>query len=164
MIKKRLLNLKRGLFSSVLFSLLLAGSTFTNAVAQTTVQIGTETGANVSLPITTYYGYSYSQQIYTAAAMQAAGVTGPTTITKVRFSYVSGNTNNSSDWTVLMGNNAKSSYTSYTDWVLSADLSVNFSGTVSFPFPGGWLEIVLTTPFQWVWKWKYRMESFFHRC
>lgn len=57
---------------------------FLPRVAGQTGQIGTGTGTSVYLPIYSYYGYNYSQQIYTAAEMTAA-VGANNLITAVRF-------------------------------------------------------------------------------
>lgn len=146
---KKLLNFKQRLLSSVVFSLLFAGSCFTNATAQTTVQIGTSTGVNVNFPITSYWGYSYSQQIYTAADMLAAGVTGPGTISKLRFYLNTSSSANSTAWTVYMGATQKTSFNSTTDWIPVTALTSTFSGTVTFPAGNNWMEIVFTTPFIW---------------
>lgn len=75
-----------------------------------TVQVGSGTGTNIYLPIRAYYGYSYSQQIYTQAQIATLGQ-----ITKVRFYYSSGTYNNSTNWTVYLGHTSKTSFSSNTD-------------------------------------------------
>lgn len=126
-----------------------SGLVFSSLVAQTTVQIGTQTGTTEYAPITSCWNYSYSQQIYTAAEINAGGFNGPGTIDKLRFYYSSGATGSSTGWTVYIGNTTKTSFTSNTDWESSANLTNCFSGTVTYPGGGNWLEITLTTPYEW---------------
>ncbi len=117
----------------------------------TTVQIGTGTGTSQNIPITAYYGYSYGQQIYTAERIYASGGLPGAGIQKLRFYYAGGpaTVTNSSSWDVYIGHTAKTQFGSNTDWVSSTNLTQVFSGTVSFPAVGNWLEITLTTPFSW---------------
>ncbi|MEZ4891109.1 MAG: hypothetical protein R2779_11360 [Crocinitomicaceae bacterium] len=46
------------------------------------VQIGSGTGTSTNLPITSYYGYSYSQQLYTVSDLNTVGITGQAQISK----------------------------------------------------------------------------------
>lgn len=130
---------------------MLVGSFFQDATAQTTVQIGTGTTTSNVGPIASCYGYSYIQQIYTATEMIAGGSSQGGVISKVRFYFANttSGTNNSTDWTVYIGNTTKSIFTSNTDWVGTGSLTNCFSGTVSYPGNNNWLEITLTTPFIW---------------
>lgn len=114
----------------------------------TTVTVGTGTGTTSNLPIVSCYGYTYSQQIYYASELLAAGV-GAGQISKLRFKLSSGASTNSNGWTVYMGNSVKTQFTSTTDWEVIGNLSQVFSGTVTFPTAGNWMEIVFTTPFNW---------------
>jgi uncharacterized protein (TIGR02145 family) len=127
--------------------------------AQTTVSIGSGTTRSSAIPINSNYGYTYSQQVYLASDYNTAGGTGLTSISKLRFYYNgtgSGGTVGSStttttfdNWTIYMGNTSKSSFSSTTDWVPSSALTQVFSGTVTFPAPGNWMEITFATPFLW---------------
>ena len=85
-----------------------------------TVQIGTGTATTSYLPINGFYGYTYSQQIYTQAQINKAG-----NITKLRFFYVSGTITNSKDWVIYMGHTTKTTFSSTT---------VVCSPTISFTF------------------------------
>lgn len=118
--------------------------------AQTTVTVGTGTGTTTSLPITSCYGYTYGQQLYTASEISAAGgSTSAGVITKIRFYFSSGASTNSDNWTVYIGNTTKTTFASTTDWVASTAMSMRFSGTVTYPAAGSWMEIPLSTPFSW---------------
>lgn len=95
------------------------------------------------LPITTYYGYSYSQQIYTPAQIGHAG-----TITQVSFLFNSGQSQNSSSWEIYMGHTSKNSFSSNTDWIDASVMTKVFDGTVNIPDPGNWMDMItLNTPF-----------------
>lgn len=118
--------------------------------AQTTYTIGTGTGTNPNFPIASCYGYTYSQQIYTAADLIAQGAS-IGTITKIRF-YVSSRpaTITASDnWKVYIGNTTKNAFVNNNDWEPIGGLPLAFAGTVIIPAANNWMEIVLTTPFQW---------------
>lgn len=116
----------------------------------TMVQVGTGSGTSGNIPITAYYGYSYSQQIYTAADLQTAGALPGANIQKIRFYLASGPaiTNNSS-WAIYIGNSSKTEFISNTDWVPVANLTQVFNGNVTFPANGNWMEITLTAPIAW---------------
>lgn len=120
--------------------------------AQTvTATVGTGTSNSYNAPVNSLYGYSYTQQLYPASLISAAGGSpsaGP--ITKIRFYIGSGvYSANNNAWTVYMGNTTKTAFSTTTDWVPLSSLTNVFSGTASFPSSAGWQEIVLTTPFIW---------------
>jgi hypothetical protein len=118
------------------------------STADVTVQIGYGTDISGQLPIYSCYNYNYSQQIYLGSEITdgggAAGL-----ISKIRF-YYAGNASefsNWSNWTVFLGNTAKTDFTSVADWVPVASMTQVFSGTIPVPLAGTWLEIMLPTPF-----------------
>lgn len=131
-----------------LFLLLMS---FLPMSAQVTVQVGTGTVGMANNPINSNYGYTYSQQIYTAADIIAAGGYAGTSITKIRFNLATtAIPTNSNDWVVYMANSSRTQFASNTDWEAFANLSQVFTGSVSFP--GGannWVEVTLSTPFVW---------------
>lgn len=131
-----------------LLSLLLIS--LISAKAQVTATVGTGTSTTSLLPINSVWGYTYSQQLYPASAISAAGGT-PTAglIRKIRFnvSSTSGSAYND-NWTVYMGNTTKTAFSTTTDWVPVSSMTNVFSGTVSFP-SSGWMELTLSTPFSW---------------
>ena len=143
----KLALLRRG---SLKLGFMLALGAFTNnATAQTTLTIGNGTGTSSVMPLNTYYGYSYTQSIYTVADIQASGGIATMSITKVRFYYNGGPTDDSNNWTVYLGHTNKNSFASNTDWEVIGNLTNCFSGTVTFPAGGNWMEITLSTPFVW---------------
>lgn len=111
---------------------------------QTVVSIGTGTATSQYFPIYTYYGYTYSQQIYTQAQINTAGAN-----EKIRFYYSSGGTTNSSAWVIYLGHTSKTTFSTNTDWVAVGSMTQVFNGTVTFPGSAGWMEITLSTPFSY---------------
>ena len=83
----------------------------------------TGTATTSYLPIYGFYGYNYTQQIYTQAQINKAG-----NITKLRFFYVSGTITNSKDWVIYMGHTTKTAFSSTTDWEPLANLTQVFAG------------------------------------
>lgn len=118
--------------------------------AQVTVQVGTGTAASANNPINTNWGYNYTQQIYKAAEITAAGGYSGTNITKVRFYFAAAAVPTNNDgWTVYMANSARNTFASNTDWEPIANFTQVFSGNITFPGTAGWVEVTLTTPFPW---------------
>ena len=106
------------------------------------LQIGQGTVTNASLPIEPYYGYTYSQSIYTASELNL----GVSQIDKIAYQY-----NGNSSWTdnivIYMGNTTKSNFTSSSDWIALTNLTEAYSGSFTAPATAGWIEIELDTPF-----------------
>ncbi len=118
--------------------------------AQTTYTVGTGTSSSSYLPIYSCYGYNYSQVIYLASEINAAGLTGPSFITKIRYYSVSPVSNTTwNQWDVYMGNTSNSSFASTSAWIPVANLTQVYSGTITQPVGGQWMEITLANPFFW---------------
>lgn len=138
------------LFTSLILFLCLICTGFVSKVSAQAGQIGTGTGTSVYLPIRSYYGYSYSQQIYTAAEVSAAIGTS-TYITSVKF-YVNTAVPSQDvykDWVVYMGNTTQTAFASNTNWVPFSSLTQVYSGDLPTLANGNWVTLQLTTPFQW---------------
>jgi hypothetical protein len=72
--------------------------------AQTTYTVGTAATTTSSVPIVSNYGYTYSQQIFTAAQL---GIPTGTALTSISFQTTSttiSSWNLSKDWVVYLGN------------------------------------------------------------
>jgi len=115
--------------------------------AQITLGSGT-TSAGVStsattVPWSTYYGYSYAQQILTKTNINADAAGN---ITGLKF-YLGASSviTNSNDVVVYLGLTNKASFTSGTDWIPTTSLTQVFAGTVTNN--AGVVEITLPTPF-----------------
>lgn len=129
-----LLIMKRILLLSLLFAVLTVN-------AQININIGsTNVGA---APVSSFFSYSYVQQIY---PKQEVNTNAAGNITGLTF-YVdpSVTLNDSSNWTVYLGHTPKFSFVSNTDWVPAAQLTQVFAGTVTKN--GNKVEVVFTTPF-----------------
>ncbi|MCR5013957.1 MAG: choice-of-anchor J domain-containing protein [Bacteroidales bacterium] len=106
------------------------------------VAIGSGSSTNAYLPTYSYYNYSFTEQIYTAAEIGQAG-----TITAVSF-RVSNAKSTTRNVDLYMKTTSKSAFTSRTGWEsLSTSYRV-FSGNVSFN-ASGWTTITLNTPFEY---------------
>jgi hypothetical protein len=115
-----------------------------------TVQIGTGTVTTTNVPVFSCYDFSYSQQIYLVNEItNGGGGAGP--ITKIRFYYASGGTDFAkwNDWTIYLGNTAKSTFASTTDWIPLTSLTQVFSGIIPSPVAGTWLEFTLPVSFNY---------------
>ncbi len=94
-------------------------------------------------PISTYYGYSYVQQIFPKTEINAAAAGN---ITGLKFYLNASSTlTNSSNWTVYVGHTTKTAFDSATDWIPVAGLTQVFTGTVTNN--AGVVEITFTAPF-----------------
>jgi len=138
------------LFTSLILFLCLVNIGFVSKVYGQTGQIGTGTTSMVQLPIYSYYGYNYSQQIYTAAEVSAAVGTA-NYITAIKF-YVDSAVlpqTNYSDWVVYMGNTTQTNFATTTSWVPVTSLTQVFAGTLPTIASGNWVTLQLSTPFLW---------------
>ncbi|WP_326985023.1 fibronectin type III domain-containing protein [Chryseobacterium sp. MYb264] len=125
-------------------SIWMAGPSFT------TGQIGTGTTTSSYLPVYSYYGYNYSQQIYTKAELTAA-VGNNNSITGIKF-FVAASQNpqsNYNQWVVYLGNTAQNNFSSTTNWVPLSGLTQVYSGTLPNMTSGTWVEIPFSAPFIW---------------
>jgi len=119
------------------------------AQAQYTVTVGNGTGTTGNIPLSTSNAYNYTQNIYLATELTAGGAASGT-INKISFYYAgTAQLVNSNDWTIYMGLTTKTDFTSTTDWVPTTSLTAVYSGTVTYPSGGGWLEVTLNTPFNY---------------
>ena len=120
---------------------------FVGQIKADEVQIGRISSSNTSqyLPISPYYNYSLSQQIYTAAEIGMPG-----TINSISFNIntpTSGGVTNRA-CKVYMANVEKTAFSSRTDWESLTSSDMVFDGTVT-PTSSGWLTITLDTPFEY---------------
>jgi len=94
-------------------------------------------------PISTYYGYSYTQQIFTKQeinANAAGNITGLKFYLDPAMSIAS-----SSQWVVYLGQTSKTTFASDSDWIPLSQLTEVFSGTVANN--NGVIEITFSAPF-----------------
>lgn len=129
-----LLIMKRILLLSLLF-----------VVLGVKAQININTGSTIvgTAPVSSFFSYSYVQQIY---PKQEVNANAAGNITGLTF-YVdpSATITDSSNWTVYLGHTSKTSFSSGTDWIPAAQLTQVFAGTVTKN--GNKVDVVFATPF-----------------
>jgi hypothetical protein len=99
------------------------------------------------VPIVSNYGYTYSQQIFTAAQL---GIPTGTALTSISFQTTSttiSSWNLSKDWVVYLGNSTKTTFATTSDWVPASALTQVFNGAVTQPVANTWWTISFSTPF-----------------
>ncbi|WP_344831980.1 T9SS type A sorting domain-containing protein [Chryseobacterium ginsenosidimutans] len=122
---------------------LLSCLLFLSMTLSAQINLGTGSTNVGAAPISTYYGYSYAQQIFTKQeinANAAGNITGLKFYIDPAMSIAS-----SSQWVVYLGLTTKTSFTTDSDWVPLAQLTQVFSGTVTNA--NGVIDITFATPF-----------------
>ncbi len=104
--------------------------------------LGEATAGN--LPINPYFGYTYSQVIYSAE--QFNGQTGA--IESIAYQY-NGNTAFEDDIIIYLATTNLDSFTETTDWLPAADLTEVYNGTLVTTTEAGWITITFDTPFNY---------------
>ena len=104
------------------------------------VCIGTGTNTNQFVPTYTYYNYSLTQQIYTAAEIGQSGE-----ITSVDF-YKSGTNGGTRTLDIYMVSTDKETFSGATDWIAVTASDLVYSGSVTFQ-NDAWTTIEFNTPF-----------------
>lgn len=137
--------------SIFILHLFLLSINYSNTYGQTTITIETGSAGTDDAVLDPYYNYNYSQQIYLSSEITADGGVSGQQITKIRFFYYvdAGDVTKFNNWTVYAGNTTKATFTGTSDWIAVGSMTQVFSGTVTFPAAGNWVEITLPTPFTW---------------
>ena len=130
--------------ASLLIGAFMLAGVSNSASAQVSLGTGTTTSGNV--PITSNYGYTYSQQIYLKSEINAAGA-----ITSISFkpsnSTQPSSWANNKDWVVYLGHTSQSSFSTNEEWVPFSALTQVFAGEISYPAVGDMITLTFTTPF-----------------
>ncbi|HPV14392.1 MAG TPA: M6 family metalloprotease domain-containing protein [Candidatus Cloacimonadota bacterium] len=103
------------------------------------------TGTTTPSPINVYWKSLHGQAIYTKAELNAAGVYGPISITKIGFNITGLPANAMPNFVVRMGH---TSATNVSSWV-STGLTQVWRNSSYRPTVTGWNLFVLSTPFLW---------------
>lgn len=114
------------------------------------IQIGSGTSTTSYIPIRGNYNYSISQQIILKSEYNAGdGVAG--NITKIKWFLTTNASawNSWNEWEVYLGHTNKTSYSSSTDMVNISGATLVFDGIIPMPTNNDWLELTLTTPFNY---------------
>lgn len=139
-------------FTFLMLLCLIHLSSLGGVSAQVTGTIGAGTATTSTIPVNTNWGYTYSQQIYTAAQLTAAIGNTNLVITKIRF-YVSADTSPGialhKDWKVFMTNTNKANFASTTDWIPLSSMTNVFDAQIPNTVVGTWVELNLSSPFVW---------------
>ena len=138
-------NTWRSRGANLFMGALMLGAVTNSASAQVSLGNGATTSGNV--PITSNYGYTYSQQIYLKSEINAQGA-----ITSISFKPTNAtspsNWQNSKDWVVYLGHTTQSSFSTNEEWVPYSSLTQVFAGEVTYPATaGGLITLTFTTPF-----------------
>lgn len=114
---------------------------YTTLNAQINLGVGSSTLG--SAPISSYYAYSYVQQIF---PKQEINANSSGNITGVKF-YLEPTVllTNSADWVVYLGHTTKTNFSSNSDWIPLSTLTKVYDGTVSNV--NGMVQISFSTPF-----------------
>ncbi len=107
------------------------------------VIVGDGAEVNQHLPIEPYYGYTYSQSIYTAEEMESAGF-----INSIAYNYNgNGILTNSTEWVIYIGQTNQDSFENNADWVPYNELTMVYNGTINPPAGAGWIDFPLDNMF-----------------
>ncbi|OQY38986.1 MAG: hypothetical protein B6226_02720, partial [Candidatus Cloacimonetes bacterium 4572_65] len=106
------------------------------------LEIGYGTETSTHLPIEAYYGYTYSQSIYTATELGL----GQCYIDKISYQWNGGN-DFTDDIVLYMGNTTKNYFTTSSNWITLNNLTEVYNGPFTVTAASGWIEIDLDTPF-----------------
>ena len=105
------------------------------------VSIGNGTNVNEELPIEPYYGYTYSQSIYSSTLINAAG-----SITGVKYFATEATTlATSSEWVVYIGITELTEFETTDSWVDASQLSQVYNAQTTIA--EGVVSIKIYTPF-----------------
>ena len=105
------------------------------------VAVGQAALTNTLLPSYTYYNYTLSQQIYTAAEIGEAGFIGS-------IAFFNTGYQRKRDLAIYMVNTTKTTFSSNSDWIVPTEEQQVFSGEVIM-VKGHWTTIVLDKPFEY---------------
>ena len=109
-------------------------------------EIGTGTSSSNYAPISTYYKYSYTQSLYFANEVSGVFGTDGIAFTSIAFEYTH-STTQEYPIAVYMGNTNRATMSASDGLIPVADMTKVFEGNITFT--AGWVEIPLTTPFEW---------------
>ena len=98
------------------------------------------------LPTSTYYAYSYSQQIYNAS--EISRINGK--INCISFQYINP-TPQFRQIKIYLANTAKNSFANGSDWVPMSDMTLVYDGALYLHNggPNYWINVPLNQPFEW---------------
>ncbi len=117
--------------------------------AMSSVVIGsgsTATPTTEGCPVNIYKKSLHGQSVYTATELNAAGLYGPTDITRLAFFVATAPALALPNFRVRMKHTAA---TDVTDWITADGLATVYSSASHLPLAGDWDLLILSTPFAW---------------
>ena len=109
------------------------------------IQIGSGSQTDANLPSHSYYKYSLTQQIYTAAEIEEAGG-GVGTINSIAF--YNGGSAKTRNFSIYLVNTDKESFSGNLDWIIVSTNDLVFSGNVEMT-ANVWTTITFSNPFSY---------------
>jgi hypothetical protein len=107
--------------------------------------VGEGTAAVYTIPVNTYWGHSYSQQIFDAADLGDPG-----TMSSISFEYVhSTQYPTTNPLTVYIGHTTKNTFTNTSDYIPLTELEMVFSGVLTFNNSQKWFTITFDNEFEY---------------
>jgi hypothetical protein len=115
---------------------------FTTVTPAGTIQIGNGAEINQSMPIEPFFGYTYTQTIYSQTDINVAG-----DIQTIAWHYNGNSAWGPDDIKIYMAHTTLTSYDTEFSWVDAEELTLVYDGTISVPAVDGWVPITLDIPF-----------------
>ena len=109
-------------------------------------EIGTGTSSSNYAPISTYWGYSYTQTLYLASDLAPVFGTDGTELTSISYAYTH-STTQEYPIQVWVGNTSRTSMTTTDGFIPAENMTKVYDGPITFT--AGWVDIPFTTPFAW---------------
>ncbi len=106
--------------------------------------IGQGTETETHLPLEPYYGYTYSQSIYTSDELNL----GSCAINKISYNW-NKNSSFTDEIKLYLGHTTDASFSSTTDWFPVSQLTEVYAGDFSVNTSDDWVEIEFTIPFNY---------------
>ena len=132
-------------FFTRLFLLIGMIGMFSVPVRADEIQIGSGSQTDANLPSHSYYKYSLTQQIYTAAEIEEAGG-GVGTINSIAF--YNGGSAKTRNFSIYLVNTDKESFSGNLDWITVSTNDLVFSGNVEMT-ANVWTTITFSNPFSY---------------
>ena len=134
---KRVIGMKKNYYLSFILVFIFSIYSFSQ------VSIGNGTNVNEELPIEPYYGYTYSQSIYSSSLINASG-----SITGVKYFATEATTlATSSEWVVYIGTTENTEFETTDSWVDISQLSQVYNAQATIT--EGVVSITFDTPFEY---------------
>ncbi len=133
-----------GSLNSTGYEVLSSINSFTTATPEGTIQIGSGAETNQGMPIEPFYGYTYTQTIYSQTDIDLAG-----DIQTIAWHYNGNTAWGPDDVKIYMAHTSLEAFDSTVSWLAAEDLTLVYDGTLSVPAVDGWVPLTLDTAFSY---------------